>query len=149
MLSSDDPADFVIRYNSVFLSKAKIAQVEKIIIHPKYDVSTFENDIAILHVERIDMKLNETKTICLPLNDDDPMENTTMTVAGWGRLNYSLSYESERLMAVDVPIIKRDYCDLMMKEYQNKTSIPYKYSITKTMICAGYEEGKKDACIVR
>lgn len=149
MFCSDDPTDFVVEYNSVFLSETKKAQVEKIMIHPKFNISTFENDIAILHVKPIDISLNGTKTICLPQNDDDPLENTTMTVTGWGRLNYSYSYEPSQLMAVDVPAISRDYCDKMMKEYQNNTDIPYYYPITKTMICAGYEEGKKDACIVR
>ena len=38
MFCSDDPTDFVVEYNSVFLSETKKAQVEKIIIHPQFNM---------------------------------------------------------------------------------------------------------------
>jgi guanylate cyclase len=60
-------------------------------------------------------------------------------VAGWGRTEERKPISSS-LRKVAVPIISREEC------------LKYGYSksrITENMICAGYAEGKKDACQVR
>ena len=134
------------KYNSVFISKAKITQVENIIVHPNF--SNAINDIAILHVKPVDLTLNRTKSICLPKTDDDPLNNTMLTVTGWGRVNYNISKSPTHLMVVDVPVVERNYCDKIIKEYEDKTPNTTRFTITKEMFCAGYEQGKKDSCNV-
>ena len=133
----------------MFISKAKITQVEHIIIHPKFSLSTVSNDIAILHVKPIDLTLDRTKSICLPEMDDDPFKNTMLTVTGWGRVNNNNLESPTHLMAVDLPVIERNDCDKLIKEYQMKTWNTTQISITKEIFCAGYEQGKKDSCNVR
>lgn len=76
-------SDYVVRYNSLLLSQGMISQVDKI-IHKNFNITRLNNNIAILHVkEPIVFTLNKTKTICLPKIDDDPVENTMLTVTGW------------------------------------------------------------------
>ena len=137
------------KYDSVFISHAKIAQVSRIIIHPLFSLSTLSNDIAILHIKQIDLTSDRTKSICLPEIDDDPHSNTMLTISGWGKVNNSCSYSPTHLMAVDVPVIQRNHCDKLIKEYQIKIWNTTQVSITKEMFCAGYEQGKKDSCTVR
>ena len=132
----------------MFISKGKIAQVEDTIVHPKYNSSTKINDIAILHVTPVDLTLNRTKSICLPEIDDDPLNNTMLIVTGWGRVNNRTFESPTHLMAVDVPVVERNHCGKVMKEYQMKTWNTTRFTITKGMFCAGYEQGKKDSCQV-
>lgn len=60
------------------------------------------------------------------------------TVAGWGRLGEKRSTAIE-LMKVSVPMMTMDDC---RKSGYGATRI------TDNMVCAGYPEGKKDACQV-
>ena len=128
--------DIAIRYDTIFKSKGDLVPIQKAIIHPDYNVSTSDRDIAILHLLKpLNINLKNAHAICLPAQNDDPAANITLTVTGWGLLNETKSEEPEQLMAVDVPVVQRSYCN---KELGNL--------VTFNMFCAGYEQGKKDSC---
>ena len=126
--------DIAIRYDTIFKSKGDLVPIQKAIIHPDYNVSTSDRDIAILHLLKpLNINLKNAHAICLPAQNDDPAANITLTVTGWGLLNETKSEEPEQLMAVDVPVVQRSYCN---KELGNL--------VTFNMFCAGYEQGKID-----
>ena len=125
-----------IRYNTIFKSKGDLIRIKKAIMHPHYNATTEDRDIAILHLLKpLNISLKNARSICLPAQNDDPTANITLTVTGWGLLNETKSHEPEKLMAVDVPVVQRSYCK---KEFGNM--------VTENMFCAGYEQGKKDSC---
>lgn len=135
-----------------------MSYVKKIIIHPKYDDSQtspnrFDYDIAILQLENsLNLKLKNAKSICLPEINDDPKEETTLTVTGWGVQSMGNQSKNisdlEHLMAADVNVVERTKCDNLVKDYLIKHfGSVQNISITENMICAG--NGTKDSCKVR
>jgi hypothetical protein len=59
---------------------------------------------------------------------------------GWGHTKPSGS-RAEALMRLDLPVLTREKC-LKDSNYDEE-------DITDNMVCAGFIEGGKDACIVR
>ncbi|CAG4970022.1 unnamed protein product [Parnassius apollo] len=127
-------------------------KVAAIIRHARYSPGTYDSDIAMLKLDqRIDLTSAIKKlktdgedteeeedrgvaTVCLP---EPGLSYTghTATVAGWGTTEEGGSV-SNVLREVMVPIISNEDC--------LKTS--YKGRITENMLCAGTDEGGKDAC---
>ena len=79
--------------------------------------------------------LKNAHPICLPKQNDDPIVNTTLTVSGWGQSNDSSPFRPEKLMAVDVPVVERSYCNKRLFNL-----------VTENMFCAGFKLGLKDSC---
>ena len=73
---------------------------------------------------------------CLPdlRFSGDKLVGKLLTVSGWGRIDAG-GYPDE-LHSVDVPVMSQDDCK---RAYGSGR-------ITDAMICAGYENGGKDAC---
>ena len=109
-----------------------VRQVSKIIIHERYNPININNDIALWELTEpitgIDMpELDSTGSFSAV--------GTMTTVIGWGATREG-GFGSDILMGVDVPIISNTKCN---QQYGAG-------SITDAMICAGYDEGGKDAC---
>ena len=124
--------------------------MKKIISHPKYVSTTppfrIDNDIALIHVkDPIDLNLKNVKPVCLPEANDDPTDNLTLTVSGWGRRGELLS-APEQLMSVQVPVVNRTYCNDQLKAYRDKGETNITQPINERMFCAGPEEGRKGVC---
>ncbi|CAH2040763.1 unnamed protein product, partial [Iphiclides podalirius] len=124
-------------------------KVAAIIRHARYNPGTYDNDIAMLKVdERLDLskvikKLRDdgedepergVGTVCLP-EEGASFTGQNATVAGWGTTEEGGSV-SNVLREVTVPIISNDDC--RMSNYKDR--------ITENMLCAGIDEGGKDAC---
>ena len=60
------------------------------------------------------------------------------TVMGWGTISASNRTFPDQLQAVEVPLVDRAVCDAP-ESYDGK--------IRETMLCAGYREGGRDACV--
>ncbi|XP_050424656.1 atrial natriuretic peptide-converting enzyme [Adelges cooleyi] len=124
--------------HSFFGRKVK---VEKIIRHEKYNNGPVQHDhdIAIF-------KLSERLTfhefllpVCLPKPNMVLKPNISCTVIGWGRRNGLEGADYEPTVnEVQVPVLDRDLCNTWLKQKD--------VNITEGMICAGYEQGGKDAC---
>ena len=118
--------------------------VESFEIHEDYDWTSLANDIALL---RISAPVNEIagqrlkrSSIRLPADVDatwlyDPY--TALTVHGWGRTSENETL-SRYLQRVRVPQVDRDTCAAAY--------MAYGYSISSSMICAGFSSGGYDSC---
>ena len=93
------------------------------------------NDIVILKLaKKLSFNDADIYPACLPSSSFAPdTTGQTCFVSGWGALEFEGSYP-QTLQWVDVPMITNSKCNEQ-----------YGY-ITDSMICAGYDEGGKDAC---
>ncbi|XP_026333569.1 trypsin-1-like [Hyposmocoma kahamanoa] len=123
-------------------------KVEAIIRHSRYSPSNYDNDIALLKLDkRVDLSTALKRTsdgqteedagprpVCLP-SPGLSYSNYSGVVTGWGTTEEGGSV-SNTLQEVYVPIISNEDC--------RKTV--YKQRITDNMLCAGEPEGGRDAC---
>ncbi|XP_054729068.1 CUB and peptidase domain-containing protein 2-like [Anastrepha obliqua] len=108
--------------------------VTKISVHPNFNATTYEADVAVLHLDAA-VPLNFTKAYPIPLNDERNLSaGTVCQVSGWGRTENG-GYSPE-LRVVDVAVVNRSQC-----------ATNYGGFIRDVMICAGYMEGGRDACV--
>ncbi|XP_067000655.2 trypsin-1 isoform X3 [Anabrus simplex] len=110
-----------------------VHQVVEIVQHKEYSKSGMDNDIALAKVKP-PFKFSDTVK-AIKLNDKAVKEGTTAKVSGWGVTSGKGDDVSPALREVKVPVMDHDKC---VKYYHG--------SVTKNMLCAGYDEGKKDAC---
>lgn len=79
------------------------------------------------------IQFNEAaQPITLPGEQDHVKDNQTCFVTGWGETKSSEPHDS--LRGTEVPIVNQEKC-----------SKAYKH-ITPRMVCAGFDQGGKDAC---
>lgn len=107
------------------------------VIHPDYNNVTFDRDYALLNLAK-SLTLNDNVAIANLVGADDVFQpGTVCTVSGWGMTLYN--GPAHQLRAVDVPIADHDRC---RRNYDSK------HVVTSYMLCAGYDAGGKDACLV-
>ncbi|KAF5298244.1 hypothetical protein FQR65_LT09755 [Abscondita terminalis] len=115
-----------------YVTKVKIKEE---IPHPYYSKKTGNNDIGLLRLESDVTFTDYVRPICLPpTNLPNPTVNTPMTVAGWGATENSRS--SDIKLKVDIPLLKNDECNKLLKDFK---------PITSNQLCAGGQQGK-DSC---
>ncbi|XP_020440308.2 plasma kallikrein isoform X6 [Corvus cornix cornix] len=110
-------------------------KVEEIIVHSQYEYAQTGYDIALL---KLDKPMNFTDLqlpICLPSKEDTNTFYTDCWVIGWG-------YRKEKgrvqdiLQKAPVPFMSKEECQARYR----------KRRIGDKVICAGYDEGGRDAC---
>ncbi|XRA99805.1 vitellin-degrading protease [Pycnococcus provasolii] len=104
--------------------------------HEKYQDASlpkYAYDVAVLILERP----SRVPVATLATRDDDPAYCATSlsTVAGWGR-SKTRRYSSDALLEVNLPVTSRERCEEAWG----------KGRIGPTMICAGFDDGRCDAC---
>jgi len=119
---------------SEFTSDSCVEERDATIInHPNYNPSTVENDISLLKlaspvsykpIEHLDSSESPYSVI----------DGLSTTVLGWGSLQEGGS-SPDTLQKVEVPIVSNTVCNQQ-----------YSGDITESMMCAGVENGGKDAC---
>ncbi|XP_029435621.1 serine protease 52-like [Rhinatrema bivittatum] len=112
----------------------EVISVKKIITHVKYIEWNNDNDIALLLLFK-PIKLSMLKTpICLPPVGNFSIKDwTTCFVIGWsttGEIRHP-----EVLQKVEMELVEWKRCKKQI------------WSLTKNMLCAGYEEGGRNACM--
>ncbi|KZM26923.1 Trypsin [Ascochyta rabiei] len=116
-------------------SGGTLVSVSSIKVHPNFDESTLNNDIAIWKLATPISTSSTIGYVTLPAANSDPASGSTTTVAGWGTTSSGGSSPTT-LRKVDVPIVSRATCR------QNYSAA----EITDNMICAGLTAGGKDSC---
>lgn len=129
----------VTRRNSFTYSGLNV-KVKTVIPHPLYNTQiAHDNDIALFQLSSRVSFHEHLLPVCLPppeLKQIKPGE--LCTVIGWGKRedkNPKATYEPI-VNEVQVPVIRRQQCDEWLDNL----------TVSDGMICAGVEEGGKDAC---
>ncbi|XP_078056898.1 trypsin-like [Mustelus asterias] len=113
--------------------KAHRFQVAYIRAHPLYNRSTFDNDIALLQLKSPIVFSADQRPVLLPLSESFDIETwAPCFVIGWGRTQHER--QPVILREVEVELIDWHSCRKWVA------------GITRNMLCAGYEEGGRDAC---
>lgn len=111
--------------------------IKQILIHEDYQPIKTKNDICLLHLSE-SLEFNDwVQPVALPTQMDEPEEGTFCVVTGWGTLREGGAVLPNHLKKVTVPIIGDKACS---EKYNPR------HDIADSMICAGVEEGGKDAC---
>lgn len=155
------------------LTKSESLSVRTMIIHPDFQCGRYTNDIALLEVGKLIEWSRSVKPACLPIYDNNNYNefNGKMALAaGWGWLgedknicksylfnwldqNFSfwlknkkfflLDHKAKILQKVEVVIVKNEVCDEWFASQGKSSRLKY------GQMCAGYEEGGRDACGVK
>lgn len=80
----------------------------RIFVHERFISSTFENDIAIIRLDRPVAITDHTSPICLPSNNISP--GAQVTVAGWGTVAETSRVHSNVLRQANVNILPATNC---------------------------------------
>ncbi|XP_051900487.1 serine protease 55-like [Pristis pectinata] len=108
----------------------KVAEVR---VHPDFNLSTFEADAALLQVKpRIKFSQSQDPVLLPPDEEMDTSSWAPCFVIGWG-----VTRNEKRpaiLQEVEVELIDWQHCQ------------KWAPGITENMVCAGFEEGGRDAC---
>eukprot|EP00751_Fragilariopsis_kerguelensis_P038441 CAMPEP_0170948686 /NCGR_PEP_ID=MMETSP0735-20130129/28801_1 /TAXON_ID=186038 /ORGANISM="Fragilariopsis kerguelensis, Strain L26-C5" /LENGTH=601 /DNA_ID=CAMNT_0011358553 /DNA_START=158 /DNA_END=1963 /DNA_ORIENTATION=+ len=114
---------------------ARIIKTVDAVPHPNYDQTSFDNDFALVLLE--EEYIIDSNGVQFVLNDESsfPPVGDVLDVLGMGTLAAN-GYQPNVLMDVQVESFSNSKCN----------SYFVGNPITDTMICAGLEEGRKDAC---
>ncbi|XP_065071795.1 plasma kallikrein-like [Rhopilema esculentum] len=102
----------------------------------KTDEGSYDNDIALLKLAKRVKYTQLIKPVCLPEANKKERAGQSCTVIGWGRVQ-EFGPTSKILKKAQIPIVQRKKC----KETLQKHGF-----FTDNMLCAGYKDGKVDAC---
>jgi hypothetical protein len=129
--TNPDEIDVVIGAHRLSANDAERVGIAEIIVHPGFDSSSLDNDIALLRLER------PSNAPTVPLAHPDLATSfapgVIATVIGWGALSEGGSGPDE-LYEVEIPIVS------------NATANASVGGVTDNMIAAGLAEGGKDSC---
>ncbi|XP_076621621.1 soluble guanylate cyclase 89Db [Colletes latitarsis] len=116
--------------------QAIVRRIKSVIIHENFHSYTYNNDIAIIEMDRpVDVN-GIVRTACLPEDKAIDYTGATATVVGWGQTGETEPV-SDELRKVNLPILSQEECD---------EAGYHKNRITENMFCAGFLDGKLDAC---
>lgn len=123
--------------NLNFLYRAQIRSIERQIIHSKFDITTYNNDIALLKVNQpfnLRSSFSHVGVVCLEPSLD-LLAYDIVTISGFGSRAFHEKTRSH-LYETDIAIIDQVVC--------NKS---FGGMITENMLCAGgMIANKRDAC---
>ncbi|CAH1390815.1 unnamed protein product [Nezara viridula] len=111
-------------------------RVKKYYVHPKYNVETVDNDVALLYLPIPVPQDTHPGVACLPKPRDHLPFKKMCTIVGWGKRRASDQFGTDILHEAQVPIVPKQTCREVYTDYQ----------ITYNMFCAGYRKGRLDSC---
>ncbi|XP_031417423.1 transmembrane protease serine 9-like [Clupea harengus] len=112
-------------------------RVARVILHPRYNRRTNNNDIALLRLRTSVQFTDFIRPVCLAASDSDFHSGVDSWVTGWGDIEEGVSLPfPQMLQEVEVPVVGNRQCNCL-----NGAG-----TITVNMICAGLLAGGKDSC---
>ncbi|EHB18412.1 Transmembrane protease, serine 11F, partial [Heterocephalus glaber] len=131
-----DPSQWIATFGTTITPPAIKRSVGKIIVHENYYRDTNDNDIALAQLtNRVEFS-NVVQRVCLPDSSMKLPPKTSVFVTGFGSI-VDDGPTQNKLRQARVETIGTDVC--------NRTDV-YDGLITPGMLCAGFMEGKVDAC---
>ncbi|KAH9515198.1 hypothetical protein Btru_019491 [Bulinus truncatus] len=137
MLNSPETTTVRIGYVNINSPDATSLRVTEIVNHPANNY-IYDNDIALLRLERPIYLSDLHRPICLGNYQKDRSPSLICYVAGWGVMNKSSTSSLELTSLLHHTKIKLWEHSKCLKAYPDQ--------IKPTMMCAGYESGGMDAC---
>ncbi|XP_048518658.1 coagulation factor X isoform X2 [Dendroctonus ponderosae] len=104
--------------------------VYKMFAHPRFEMKTVDNDIALLMLPR----QVRVPVACLP--NKKPKAGQICSVMGWGKVQTTDLYGVPVLHEAKLPLVTHKTCKRAYKEFL----------ISGNMMCAGWKSGKADTC---
>lgn len=118
--------------SSVHAANGHTRAVTRVVQHPRYDDRTTDYDVSVL---RLSADLPYSADLSpVRVATGEPAAGTLARVSGWGNLTEA-GPAPLHLRAVDVPVVGRATC-----------RGSYGDGVTTRMLCAGYQQGRKDSC---
>uniref|UniRef100_U3JV07 Transmembrane serine protease 7 n=1 Tax=Ficedula albicollis TaxID=59894 RepID=U3JV07_FICAL len=119
-----------------FLDSGSVRSITRIIVHPQYDQSISDYDIALLEMETPVLFSELVQPICLPSTSRVFLYGTVCYVTGWGAIKENSMFISWiYFLQVWLRMINQSVCSKL-----------YDDLITSRMLCAGNLNGGVDAC---
>ncbi|XP_058706682.1 transmembrane protease serine 7-like [Poecile atricapillus] len=115
-------------------NRVAVRSIIRIIVHPQYDQSISDYDIALLEMETPVLFSELVQPICLPSTSRVFLYGTVCYVTGWGAIKEN-SHLAKTLQEARVRMINESVCNKL-----------YDDLITSRMLCAGNLNGGVDAC---
>ncbi|NWT16183.1 ST14 protein, partial [Vireo altiloquus] len=115
-------------------NRVAMRSIKRIIVHPQYDQSISDYDIALLEMETPVLFSELVQPICLPSTSRVFLYGTVCYITGWGAIKEN-SHLAETLQEARVRMINQSVCNKL-----------YEDLITPRMLCAGNLNGGVDAC---
>ncbi|CAN0478297.1 unnamed protein product [Rangifer tarandus platyrhynchus] len=131
-----DPNRWIVTFGVTITPPTVQRSLKKIIIHENYRRETNENDIALVQLAtRVDFS-NVVQRVCLPDSSIKLPPKTGVFVTGFGSI-VDDGPTQNKLRQARVETISSEVC--------NRKDV-YDGMVTSGMLCAGFMEGKVDAC---
>ena len=121
-------------------------EIKKIIVHDKYDPSSYLNDIALLQLEK-PLELGPfVRTVCLPKMEENDLATSSRhgVATGWG-LTKPLKPGDDLKRKDYSKVLKHASFKIQSDQLCRSSALPYLYNST-VMFCAGDGQGKNDSC---
>jgi len=112
-------------------------KVKEIQRHPQYDGGIIDYDASLVKIEQPMILDDKSQPAVLPRPYFDVDDNKILITSGYGRFSEGGS-SADHLQCVDVQKINHEKC--------KKNYALLNWQVTDQMVCAGVEEGGKDAC---
>uniref|UniRef100_A0A3Q1J8F0 Peptidase S1 domain-containing protein n=1 Tax=Anabas testudineus TaxID=64144 RepID=A0A3Q1J8F0_ANATE len=111
--------------------------VAEIVLHPNYDSSINDNDIALLRLATPVQFTDHIRPVCLAASGSVFNNGTVSWVTGWGEEKEEVSLPfPQALQEVEVPVVGNRQCNCLYGVF----------TVTDNMICAGVLAGGKGSC---
>lgn len=114
-----------------------VYQVKRFIKHKNFNIKTVDWDFALLELENSIQFSEAAKPIKMIDRQQKTVDLTMCLVSGWGSINPAFIQSDGQLRGAEVPIVNQNKC---VDVYKGKRGV------TDRMLCAGLEQGGKDAC---
>ena len=109
-------------------------------VHEKYGFPILDNnDIALIELEKDLVYTPKIQPICMPDKSLCLPHGLKCAATGWGVTDKFGTQIPNELNEVAVKLIEKEQCENIHSDYQGQLS--------DQMICAGYKEGGRDACL--
>ncbi|XP_056634735.1 phenoloxidase-activating factor 3-like [Diorhabda sublineata] len=112
--------------------------IEEINPHSQFNASVISNDIGLIRVSKMNLKLENTRPVCLPTDDLRNENFKNVIITGWGITNVLTGESSSILQKVNLPVVELDQCKNV---YKNQSNV----HLTFKQVCAG-GKNNKDSC---
>uniref|UniRef100_A0A1Y9J0J4 trypsin n=1 Tax=Anopheles quadriannulatus TaxID=34691 RepID=A0A1Y9J0J4_ANOQN len=132
-----DPSSLAVRLgSSEHATGGTLVGVLRTVEHPQYDGNTIDYDFSLMELETELTFSDLVQPVELPEHEEPVEPGTMATVSGWGNTQSAVE-SSDFLRAANVPTVSHEDCSDAYMSFGE---------ITERMLCAGYQQGGKDAC---